>query len=73
MVEANRGEGASLSPRWPQAWKCGKRPTTRVQKLETECPFDWSPMNNELDDLFGTNGSSVDFAWRDLSPGEVGG
>ena len=28
---------------------------------------------NELDDLFGTIGSSVDRAWRDLSPSEVGG
>jgi hypothetical protein len=45
----------------------------RVQKLETECLSDWSPMKNELDDLFGTMGSSVDCAWRDLTPGEVGG
>ncbi len=45
----------------------------RVQKLETECPSDWSPIKNELDDLFGTIGSSVDRAWRDLAPGEVGG
>jgi len=45
----------------------------RVQKLETECPSDWSPMKNELDDLFGTIGSSVDRAWHDLSPGDVGG
>jgi hypothetical protein len=45
----------------------------RVKNLETECPSDWSPMKNELDDLFGTIGSSVDRAWRDLSPGEVGG
>jgi hypothetical protein len=45
----------------------------RVQKLETECPSDWSPIKDELDDLFGTIGSSVDRAWRDLSPGEVGG
>ena len=45
----------------------------RVQQLENECPSDWSPIKNELDDLFGTIGSSVDRAWRDLSPGEVGG
>jgi 7-cyano-7-deazaguanine synthase in queuosine biosynthesis len=45
----------------------------RVQQLENECPSDWSPMKNELDDLFGTIGSSVDRAWRDLAPGEVGG
>lgn len=45
----------------------------RVHQLKTECPSDWSPMKNELDDLFGTIGSSVDRAWRELSPGEVGG
>ena len=45
----------------------------RVEQLENECPSDWSPIKNELDDLFGTIGSSVDRAWRDLSPGEVGG
>jgi hypothetical protein len=27
-----------------------------VQKLETECPSDWSQMKNERDDLFGTIG-----------------
>ncbi len=72
MVEASWGDGASPPPR-PQAWKRGKRPTMPLQKLETKCPSDWSPMKNELDDLFGTIGSSVDRAWRDLSPGEVGG
>jgi hypothetical protein len=71
MVEASRGEGASLDPR-PQARRRGKRPTIRVQKLETECPFNRSLMKIELDDLFGTIGGSVDHAWRDLSPGEVG-
>jgi hypothetical protein len=45
----------------------------RVDQLEKECPSDWSPLKNELDDLFGTIGSSVNRAWRDLSPGEVGG
>lgn len=45
----------------------------RVDQLENECPSDWSPMKNELNDLFGTIGSSGDRAWRDLSPGEVGG
>lgn len=45
----------------------------RVEQLENECPSDWSPMKNELNDLFGTIGSSGDRAWRDLSPGEVGG
>ena len=45
----------------------------RVDQLETECPSDWSPIKNDLDQLFGTVGSSVDRAWRELSPGEVGG
>jgi len=45
----------------------------RVDQLEKECPSDWSPMKNELDDLFGTVGSSVNRAWRDLEGGNVGG
>ena len=45
----------------------------RVDQLEKECPSDWSPMKNELDDLFGTIGSSVNRAWRELEGGNVGG
>jgi hypothetical protein len=45
----------------------------RMQKLETECPSDRSSLKNELDDLLGAFGSSVDRAWLNLSPGEVGG
>ena len=45
----------------------------RVDQLETECPSDWSPIKNDIDELFGTVGSNVDRAWRELSPGEVGG
>jgi len=45
----------------------------RVEQLENECPSDWSPMKNDLDDLFGTVGSSIDRTWRDLSGGDVGG
>jgi hypothetical protein len=44
-----------------------------VQKFKTECLSDCSSLKNELDDILGTIGSSVDRAWRDLSPGEVGG
>jgi len=45
----------------------------RVDQLENECPSDWSPMKNDLDDLFGTVGSKVDRAWKDLEAGNVGG
>ncbi len=45
----------------------------RVDQLEKECPSDWSPMKNELDDLFGTIGSKVNRAWKDLEGGNVGG
>jgi hypothetical protein len=45
----------------------------RVDQLKTECPSDWSPMKNELDDLFGTVGSNVNRAWKELEPGNVGG
>ena len=45
----------------------------RVEKLESECPSDWSPMKNNLGEFFGTIRSSFHRTWRDLSPGEVGG
>ncbi len=45
----------------------------RVDQLQNECPSDWSPMKNDLDDLFGTIGSHVDRAWHNLSSGDVGG
>ncbi|MCF8091182.1 MAG: hypothetical protein K9K40_01835 [Desulfotignum sp.] len=45
----------------------------RVDQLEKECPSDWSPMKNELDDLFGTVGSKVNRAWKEIEPGNVGG
>jgi phage-related tail protein len=45
----------------------------RVDQLEKECPSDWSPMKNDLDDLFGTVGSKVNRAWKDLEGGNVGG
>lgn len=45
----------------------------RVSQLETECPSDWSPMKNDLDDLFGTVGSNVNRAWKQLEPGNIGG
>ncbi|MBU1344288.1 MAG: hypothetical protein KKE44_08580 [Proteobacteria bacterium] len=45
----------------------------RVDQLKNECPSEWSPMKNELDDLFGTIGSHVDRNWREISPGDIGG
>lgn len=43
----------------------------RVDQLENECPADWSPVKGELNDLFGTVGSSVDRAWRDFDSGNI--
>jgi hypothetical protein len=45
----------------------------RVEQLQNECPSDWSPMKNDLDDLFGTVGNSFDRTWKTLSSGNVGG
>jgi hypothetical protein len=45
----------------------------RVDQLKNECPSDWSPLKNELDNLFGTVGSSVGRAWDDISFGNIGG
>jgi len=43
----------------------------RVGQLENECPSDWSPIKNELDELFGTVGSNLDRAFQDMSSREV--
>jgi hypothetical protein len=43
----------------------------RVDQLENECPSDWSPIKNELDELFGTVGSKLDRSFQEMSSREV--
>jgi predicted RNase H-like nuclease (RuvC/YqgF family) len=43
----------------------------RVDQLENECPSDWSPIKNELDELFGTVGSKIQHAFSEVSSREV--
>jgi hypothetical protein len=43
----------------------------RVNQLENECPSDWSPIRNELDELFGTVGSNLNRAFQEMSSREV--
>ena len=43
----------------------------RVDQLEKECPSDWSPTKNELDELFGTVGSKLDRHFQEMSSREV--
>lgn len=43
----------------------------RVDQLDNECPSDWSPIKNELDELFGTVGSKLNHAFQDMSSREV--
>ncbi len=43
----------------------------RVEQLENECPSDWSPIKNELDELFGTIGSNLDRRFQEMSSREV--
>ena len=43
----------------------------RVDQLENECPSDWSPIRNELDDLFGTIGSKLDRSFQEASSREA--
>lgn len=43
------------------------------EKLEKECPSDWSEDKAKMDDLVGQIGSHVDRAWKELSQGNVGG
>jgi capsule polysaccharide export protein KpsE/RkpR len=43
----------------------------RVEQLDNECPSDWSPIKNELDELFGTVGSKIQHAFSEVSSREV--
>jgi phosphomannomutase len=43
----------------------------RVEQLENECPSDWSPIKNELDELFGTVGSKLNHTFQDMSSREA--
>jgi len=43
----------------------------RVNQLENECPSDWSPIKNELDELFGTVGSKLNRSFQEMSSREV--
>ena len=42
-------------------------------RLETECPTDWSDEKTKMEDLVGQIGSHVDRAWADIPQGEIGG
>jgi hypothetical protein len=43
------------------------------ERLEKECPSDWSDDKSRMEDLVGQIGSHVDQAWKELPAGEVGG
>ena len=43
----------------------------RVNQLENECPSDWSPIKNDLDELFGTIGSNLDRRFQEMSSRET--
>ena len=43
----------------------------RVEQLENECPSDWSPIKNELDELFGTVGSKINHQFQEMSSREA--
>jgi len=47
----------------------------RLQKerLETQCPSDWSEEKADLENLVGQIGSSIDRTWTQLAPGNIGG
>ncbi len=42
-------------------------------RLEKECPTDWSDEKSKMEDLVGQIGSHVDRAWQNLPQGNVGG
>lgn len=45
----------------------------QMERLEKECPSDWSEEKSRMEDLVGQIGSHVDQAWKELPGGEVGG
>jgi hypothetical protein len=47
----------------------------RLQKerLESECPSDWSEEKAEMEGLVGQIGSSIDRTWTQIPPGNIGG
>ena len=47
----------------------------RAQKnrLEKECPADWSDDKSRMEDLVGQIGSHMDRMWTELPQGDVGG
>ncbi|MCF8050848.1 MAG: hypothetical protein K9L59_06390 [Desulfobacterales bacterium] len=42
-------------------------------RLEKECPSEWSDDKNKMEDLVGSIGSNIDRAKGQLSQGDVGG
>jgi hypothetical protein len=42
-------------------------------RLEKECPSDWSEEKSKMEELVGQIGSHVDRAWTELPRGNVGG
>lgn len=43
------------------------------EKLEKECPSDWSDEKSSMEDLVGQIGSHIDRTWAELPQGNVGG
>ena len=42
-------------------------------RLEKECPSDWSDEKTRMEDLVGQIGSHIDRTWTDISQGNIGG
>jgi len=42
-------------------------------RLENECPTDWSEEKTRMEDLVGQIGSHIDRTWTEIPAGDVGG
>ena len=42
-------------------------------KLEKECPSDWSDDKSKMEGLVGQIGSHIDMMWTELPQGDIGG
>ncbi|MFO7964342.1 MAG: hypothetical protein R6U50_10510 [Desulfobacterales bacterium] len=47
--------------------------SVQKERLEKECPSDWSDEKSNMEDLVGRIGSHIDRTWTEISQGNIGG
>lgn len=45
----------------------------QIERLENECPSDWSDEKTSMEELVGQIGSNIDRTWTEIPQGDIGG